>query len=56
LEIVGERKKLSDAAGAKRKCEMKIEKQNGLFNLSTEMRSVEAKGKTRQRTCRGHPP
>lgn len=35
---------------------MKIEQQNVLFNLSTEMGSVEEKGKTRQRTCRGHPP
>lgn len=56
LKIVGERKKLSDAAGANRRCKMKIEQQGRLRKPLIEMKSEDWKGKARQRTCRGHPP
>ena len=35
---------------------MKIEQQDRLRNPLIEMKSEEERGKTRRRTCRGHPP
>ncbi|MWV26939.1 hypothetical protein [Aurantiacibacter rhizosphaerae] len=49
-------KSFQTPAGAKRRCDMKIEQQKELCNPLVETKFEQGRGKARQRTCRGHPP